>query len=56
MIIKAVGARAVKDSRGENTIEVSINKVHASSPSGKSTGIYETKPYRKSLKWNVDFS
>ena len=55
MIIKAVGARAVKDSRGENTIEVSINKVRASSPSGKSTGIYETKPYRKSLKWNVDF-
>jgi len=55
MIIKAVRARAVKDSRGEKTIEVSVNKVRASSPSGKSTGIYETKPYRKSLKWNVNF-
>tara|TARA_B100000315_G_scaffold252824_1_gene290389 strand:- start:3 stop:1127 length:1125 start_codon:yes stop_codon:yes gene_type:complete len=55
MIIKEVGARAVKDSRGENTIEVSVNSIKASSPSGKSTGIYETKPYRKSLKWNVNF-
>ena len=55
MIIKEVGARAVKDSRGEKTIEVSVNKVKASSPSGKSTGIYETKPYRKSLEWNVNF-
>ena len=55
MIIKEVEARAVKDSRGEKTIEVSVNKVRASSPSGKSTGIYETKPYRKSLKWNINF-
>jgi len=55
MIIKEVGARAVKDSRVEKTIEVSVNKIKASSPSGKSTGIYETNPYRKSLKWNVNF-
>lgn len=55
MIIKRVCSKIVKDSRGEKTIEVSVNGCKASSPSGKSTGKYETKPYFRSLKWCVDF-
>jgi enolase len=56
MLIKEVSARIIKDSRGEKTIEVSVNNAPAaSSPSGKSTGKYETKPYYKDLKFCVDF-
>lgn len=55
MIIKKVRAREIKDSRGEKTIEVEVNGIWASSPSGKSTGAYESRPYRKSLKWNINF-
>ena len=40
MIIKEVKARSIKDSRGEKTVEVSVNGAVASSPSGKSTGKY----------------
>lgn len=57
MLIKEVGARAIKDSRNERTIEVSVNGSEpASSPSGKSTGKYETKPYcAQGLKENIRF-
>lgn len=55
MLIKAVSAKAVRDSRGEKTIEVSVNGACASSPSGKSTGMYETKMYYKSLDFCIDF-
>lgn len=56
MLIKEVRARVIKDSRGEKTIEVSVNDAAAaSSPSGKSTGSYETKPYHESLAWTVKF-
>lgn len=55
MIIKEVTAKAIKDSRGERTIEVSVNKCKASSPSGKSTGKYEARPYHQSLEWCIDF-
>ncbi|MEK6896005.1 MAG: enolase C-terminal domain-like protein [Nanoarchaeota archaeon] len=56
MLIKEVKSRAIKDSRGEKTIEVSVNGAEpASSPSGKSTGKYETKPYYKDLKFCVGF-
>lgn len=55
MIIKKVKARSIADSRGEKTIEVSVNGSTASSPSGKSTGIYESKPYYKSLDFCVRF-
>lgn len=56
MLIKRVIARVIKDSRGEKTIEVSVNGAEAaSSPSGKSTGKYETKPYYQDLKFCVDF-
>ena len=53
MLIKKVKAKKIKDSRNEPTIEVSVNNQKASSPSGKSTGKYETPPYHKSLDWNV---
>ncbi len=56
MLIKEVRARAIRDSRGEKTIEVSVNGAEpASSPAGKSTGAYETPSYHESLEWNVKF-
>jgi len=55
MLIKEVTAKKIKDSRGEPTIEVSVNGHNASAPSGKSTGKYETSPYRKSINWNIKF-
>lgn len=53
MIIKSLSARAILDSRGEKTIEVSVNRQKASSPSGKSTGDYETPCYRKNLSRSI---
>jgi len=55
MLIKEVRACKIKDSRGDYTIEVSVNKARASSPSGKSRGKHETKPYKKSIDWNIKF-
>ncbi len=55
MLLKEVHARKIKDSRGDPTIEVSINSQRASAPSGKSTGKYETPCYHKSLDWNIFF-
>ena len=54
MFIKEVRARAIRDSRNQKTIEVSVNGSKASSPSGKSTGEYETPPYFKSLNYNIE--
>tara|TARA_Y100000310_G_scaffold344345_1_gene456575 strand:+ start:270 stop:1406 length:1137 start_codon:yes stop_codon:yes gene_type:complete len=53
MIIKSLSARAILDSRGEKTIEISVNRQKASSPSGKSTGDYETPCYRKNLDKSI---
>ncbi len=53
MLIKKISARKIKDSRGEDTIEVSVNGQKASSPSGKSKGKYETPSYHNSLAWNI---
>jgi enolase len=53
MFLKKVSAKKIKDSRGDSTIEISVNKQPASSPSGKSTGKYETPSYRKSLKQSI---
>ncbi|MBU0760661.1 MAG: hypothetical protein KJ600_06745 [Nanoarchaeota archaeon] len=53
MLLKRVNARKILDSRKEPTIEVSINGIKASSPSGKSTGKYETPRYRKNLSQSV---
>jgi len=55
MIIKSVKARKIKDSRGEWTIEVSVNNFKASSPSGKSTGKYESKQYYRSLDFCINY-
>ncbi|MEK6847202.1 MAG: hypothetical protein AABY16_03485 [Nanoarchaeota archaeon] len=56
MIIKEVSARIVKDSRGADTIAVSVNGCEeASAPNGKSVGNYETPSYHRSLRWCVDF-
>src|SRR3989338_930693 len=53
MYIKEVFAKKIEDSRGEDTIEVTVNGCKASAPSGKSTGKYETHPYRKNIDWNI---
>ncbi len=55
MLLREVSARAIRDSRGEKTIEVSVNGNKASSPSGKSTGKYESGPYLKSLDFCINF-
>jgi len=53
MIIKAVSAKEVFDSRKEKTIFISIKtnvgNFSASAPNGKSKGKHEAKPYKKSL-------
>ena len=54
MIIKEVLASKILDSRGEETIKVSVNGEEASAPNGKSTGKYETKSYNESIDWNID--
>ncbi len=48
-------ARKIKDSRNEETIEVLVNGCKASSPSGKSTGKYETSTYHTGIEWNINF-
>ncbi|MCA9488194.1 MAG: hypothetical protein KC516_04505 [Nanoarchaeota archaeon] len=57
MQIKEVDAKAIKDSRGEKTIQVSIKttvgKFSASAPTGKSTGKFEAKTYKKSLEDDI---
>jgi len=57
VIIKAVDAKSILDSRNEKTISITINtnigKFSASSPNGKSTGKYEAKPYKKSLEGDI---
>jgi len=55
MFLKRVNAKKILDSRRELTIEVSLNGVKASSPSGKSTSKYETPCFHKSLDWNIKF-
>jgi enolase len=53
MHIKEVSAESILDSRKEETILVAIKTnvgdFSASSPSGKSTGKYEVKPYKKNI-------
>jgi len=57
MKIKGVSAKTILDSRKEKTILVSIKtdagEFSASSPSGKSTGKYEAKPYHKSIEEDI---
>jgi enolase len=53
MQIKQVLAKIIKDSRSEETLEVSVNGCSASSPSGKSKGKHETPSYKKDINWNL---
>ncbi len=57
VVIKEVSAKSILDSRKENTILVSIKTnagdFSASSASGKSTGKYEAKPYKKNIKEDI---
>jgi len=55
--IKEVSAKSINDSRGDQTIEVSIKtnvgKFSASSPQGKSRGKHEVKLYKESLENDI---
>ncbi len=57
MKIRGVSAKAILDSRKEKTvlvtIQTNVGDFSASSPSGKSTGKYEAKPYNKSLEEDI---
>src|SRR3989338_616389 len=57
MIIKGVDAKSILNSRKEKTIQIFIKTdfgdFSASAPQGKSTGKYESKPYRKSLEEDI---
>lgn len=58
MIIKGVSAKAIPDSRGEKTIlinlKTNVGNFSASSPTGKSTGKYEARSYKKSLEEDIN--
>ncbi|MCL5018752.1 MAG: hypothetical protein M1416_03245 [Candidatus Pacearchaeota archaeon] len=58
MKITGVSAESISDSRGEKTILVTIKTnvgdFSASSPSGKSTGKYEAKTYKKSIEGDIE--
>lgn len=58
MKIKEVSAKSILDSRGEKTILVSIKtdvgEFSSSSPTGKSTGKYEAKPYIKNVEGDIE--
>lgn len=57
MRIKGVDAKAINDSRGDETIEVKIKTdvgtFSASAPNGKSRGKFESKPYKKDLMGDI---
>ena len=55
MIIKSVKAKKIKDSRREETIQIRVNGLAASSPSGKSKGKHETPSYYKNIDFCVNF-
>ncbi len=59
MFIKKLIAKAVKDSRGEKTIQVIVKtpkgKFRTSAPSGKSKGKFEVKSYLGSLEGDICF-
>jgi len=59
VVIKEVSAKSILDSRKEKTILISIKiksgkTFSASSPSGKSTGKYEAKSYKKNLEEDIN--
>src|SRR4030042_3734903 len=58
VVINGVSAKEIIDSRKEKTIEITIKtkagSFSSSSPSGKSTGKYEKKIYKKSLEEDIE--
>lgn len=58
VVVKSVSAKHILDSRKEKTIFITINtnvgKFSASSPTGKSTGRHEAKPYKKGLEKDIE--
>ena len=55
MKIKEVSAKAVLDSRQEETIEVTVNGHATSAPAGKSKGKHEKPSYKKNLGADIKF-
>ncbi|MBI3623923.1 hypothetical protein HY212_07645 [Candidatus Pacearchaeota archaeon] len=57
MQIKEVSANAINNSRNEKTIQViiktNVGVFKASAPTGKSTGKFEAKPYRKNIDEDI---
>jgi len=58
-MIKKVGARIIRDSRRDKTIEVVLKtkfgKVASSAPNGKSKGSFEAEQYHESIEQDVSF-
>jgi len=50
-----IKAKAIFNSRGEKTIQVIVNNVRASAPSGKSRSKKEVKPFKKSVEQEVSY-
>lgn len=55
MLLETVRAKKILNSRKEPAIEIQIGNLKSSSPSGKSTGTYETPQFKKSIGWNINF-
>ncbi len=56
MRVKSLKARKIKNSRGEDTIEVIINKKYkASAPSGASKGKHEVIAFKKNVEYAVNY-
>lgn len=57
MKIKSVSAKAILDSKKEKTIQIfiktNVGNFKASSPSGKSKGKHEIKPYKKNIAGDI---
>ena len=58
MKVKKLVARKIKDTRGDETIEIKLisdfGEFIASAPNGKSKGEFEVKPWKKSLKGDIN--
>lgn len=50
-----IKARKILNSRGEDSVEISVNGFRASAPSGKSRGKKEAKPFLRSVKEEVNY-
>lgn len=54
MIIKEVELSVIEDSRNNKTIQISINGLTTSAPSGKSTGKHEVPAYRETISSDIN--